>query len=521
MNRARSITEIKEQRDPWDVVVIGGGATGLGIALDATSRGYKTLLLEQEDFAKGTSSRSTKLIHGGIRYLQNGELPLVWEALRERGLLRQNAPHLVKDIPFFIPVYNLRSSLYYSLGLKLYDLMAGRLRLSPSRRVSKSEAQRLFPSINADKLKGGVIYYDAQFDDARMAISLALTATDYGATVINYMPVTSLNKKNGRIDGVKAIDKETNIEYNIAAKVVVNATGVFSDNILRLDDPEKASVIYPSKGTHIVLDGSFMPTNQAFLIPHTKDNRILFGVPWYNKLLIGTTDITIKQKSLEPKPSNTELEFILKSIEPYLAKKPTRKDILSKFAGLRPLMVNKKSKKQSSELSRSHKVIVSESGLISVLGGKWTTYRKMAEDAVDRAAITGNLPKRECITSQLLIHGYVKSFTNEQALNAYGSDFPHLKVIEKTNQAYEEWLSETLSIRKSQVVWAVKEEMARTVEDVLARRTRALFLDAVEALRIASDTAHIMADLMEKDQQWIQQQIDDFQQLSTSYIETP
>ena len=520
MNRESAIVKLKTRNDPWDVLVVGGGATGLGTALDASSRGYKTLLLEQSDFAKGTSSRSTKLAHGGVRYLQQGDVSLVFEALKERGLMFHNAPHLVKNQPFVIPIYEWWGGPFYTVGLKVYDFMAGKLGLGPSRHISKEECIEALPTVEKKGLKGGLIYHDGQFDDTRMAISLAQTCVDYGGELINYMKVTGLIKINKLVTGVIAEDIESGVNYNINARVVINATGVFADEIMQKDDPDAKKMISPSSGIHLVIDKSFLPSSHAIMVPHTTDDRVMFAVPWYNKVILGTTDSLVDKSSLEPMATDEDIEFILQNAGQYLTKQPERKDILSVFSGLRPLAAVEESEgKATKEISRSHKVLISISGLITIIGGKWTTYRKMAEDVIDKAIMVGELPDRECITHHLLIHGYnINNQDHSDQMTTYGLDKDRVLEIEGESDKYKGYLSEALKIRKTQVIWAVRKEMARTVEDVLARRTRALFLDAKESIRIAPETARLMAGELGVDDAWVDNQLTAYNSLAKRYI---
>ncbi len=517
-NRSDVIAEIRATAETWDVLVIGGGATGLGTALDAASRGFRTLLLEQHDFGKGTSSRSTKLVHGGVRYLRQGDVSLVFEALKERGLMLQNAPHLVRNQSFVIPAYDWWEGPFYTVGLKVYDMMAGKLGLGPSRLISREETVELIPTIEKNGLKGGIIYHDGQFDDARMLISLAQTCEDHEGMVANYIKVTELVKEKGLVSGVLAVDQDTGEEFRIPAKAVVNATGVFADHILRMDDPEAVNMIRPSQGIHLVLDSKFLQGRHAIMVPQTSDGRVMFAVPWYNKVVIGTTDTLVDDTSLEPKALEEEIDFVLKTAGQYLANDPNREDVLSVFAGLRPLAASGDDEKSTKEISRHHKVLVSVSGLISVIGGKWTTYRKMAEDAVDYAVMVGELPERKCHTHHLPVHGYEGATgLTVNPLSVYGQDRSRIEDIGHKTFGADRYLSKSLGIEKAQVIWAVREEMARTLEDVLARRTRALFLDAKESLRMAPEAVKIMASELGQDPQWIQNQLDQYDQLARSF----
>jgi glycerol-3-phosphate dehydrogenase len=517
MERKKIIKKLKKNN--WDIVIIGGGATGLGCAVDAASRGYKTLLLEQIDFSKGTSSRSTKLVHGGVRYLQQGDVSLVFEALKERGLMFKNAPHLVTNQSFVIPNYEWWGGPFYTIGLKVYDMMAGKLGLGPSKHLSRQEAIEALPTISEEGLTGGVIYQDGQFDDSRMAVSLAMTAVDYGATVLNYAKVTGLLKDGELINGVMVEDQETGEKLEIKSKVVVNATGVFADEIIHMDEPEKPQMITPSQGIHLILDKSFLPGDFAIMVPHTSDGRVMFAVPWHNHVVVGTTDTLIEEHSLEPVALESEIEFVLETAGQYLMKKPTREDILSVFAGLRPLAKPEGEGKATKEISRGHKVLISVSGLITIIGGKWTTYRKMAEDTIEKAIMLGGLPERECVTRHLPIHGFtldLDPYTDPMA--PYGLDKEKILALGEEEELWKGWLSEKLKIRKSQLAWAVRHEWARTVEDFLARRTRALFLDARESLRLANEVADLMAHELGKDESWKAEQVKAFKQVAKNYF---
>jgi glycerol-3-phosphate dehydrogenase len=518
-NRSEVIADIRIPAEPWDILVIGGGATGIGTALDSASRGFRTLLLEQHDFGKGTSSRSTKLVHGGVRYLRQGDVSLVFEALRERGLMLQNAPHLVRNQSFVIPAYDWWEGPFYTVGLKVYDMMAGKLGLGPSRHISREETIELLPTIEKKGLQGGIIYHDGQFDDARMLISLAQTCEDHNGVLTNYVRVTELQKEKGLVSGVLATDQESGEEFRISAKAVVNATGVFADDILKMDDPDAGNMIRPSQGIHLVLDSKFLQGQHAIMVPQTSDGRVMFAVPWYDKVVVGTTDTIVANISLEPKPLEEEIDFVLQTAGQYLVNDPGLEDVLSVFAGLRPLAAAGDDEKSTKEISRHHKVMVSVSGLISVIGGKWTTYRKMAEDAVDYAVMVGELPERKCITHHLPVHGYggVSGLTTDP-LSVYGHDRSRIEDIGHKKFSDDHHLSESLGIQKAQVIWAVRKEMARNLEDVLARRTRALFLDAKESLRIAPEAAAIMASELGQDPQWIQTQLDRYDQLLDGYM---
>ncbi|SKC44594.1 glycerol-3-phosphate dehydrogenase/oxidase [Ohtaekwangia koreensis] len=518
MNRPSMIEALQEQGSiPWDVLIIGGGATGLGAAVEAASRGLKTLLVEQHDFAKGTSSRSTKLIHGGVRYLQQGDIGLVLEALHERGLLRQNAPHLVRNQQFIIPNYEWWNGPFYTIGMKVYDMMSGSLGLGTSEHISKEETMEAIANLKEDGLRGGVIYYDGQFDDARLAINLAQTAVNQGGVVINYMKVTSLLKDaKDFVIGATAIDMESRVAHTIYAKSVINCTGVFADAILRMDDPQASKSIVPSQGVHIVLDREFLQGDAAIMIPKTSDGRVLFAVPWHDKVVVGTTDTLVENESLEPRALKEEIDFILNTASLYLTRKPVRSDVKSIFAGLRPLTASANGK-ATKEISRSHKILVSLSGLITVIGGKWTTYRKMGEDTIDRAIIVGSLPEHSSITKQLRIHGATDYINPIDPLYFYGSDKKYIEDLIRERPALAEKINPALNTIHAEVVWAAKAEMARTVEDVLARRTRGLFLDAAASIEMAPTVARLLADSLGYDEAWQREQIEEYTQLANGY----
>ncbi len=519
MKREAGIKEIENQSKTWDVVVIGGGASGLGAAVDAAARGYTTLLLEKYDFAKGTSSRSTKLVHGGVRYLAQGDVSLVLEALKERGLLKQNAPHLVKNQKFIIPNYTWWSKPFYTVGLKLYDVMAGKLGLGPSVNISKAETLKAIPNLQDDELEGGVIYHDGQFDDSRLAINLAQTLVENGGAAINYCGGTGFIKnEKSEISGVVCRDEETKIKYNVKAKVVVNATGVFTDDILSMDEPGKRKTVAPSQGVHIVLDSSFLQSDSAIMIPRTDDGRVLFAVPWHGKVVVGTTDHLVEEASIEPRALEEEVEFIMKTAARYLERAPTRKDVKSIFAGLRPLAAPEDDGEKTKEISRSHKILVSLSGLVTIIGGKWTTYRAMAEDVINKAALLGGLEDKKCVTEHMPIHGYVKNVKRENHLYVYGADIPELKQLIVQNPKLGEQIHPDLPYIKAEVIWAVRKEMARTIDDVLARRTRALFLDAKASIEMAAEVGELMAKEMGKKYSWTQAQIQSFTENANGYI---
>jgi len=508
-----------ESHDLWDIIVIGGGATGLGVALDATSRGYKTLLLEQVDYAKGTSSRSTKLVHGGVRYLAQGNIDLVREALYERGLMLKNASHLVQNQSFIIPNYRNWDNFFYGFGMKVYDLLSGKLSFGTSKFIRAKETLHRLSTLNKKNLKGGVVYHDGQFDDARLAVNLAQTCIENGATLLNHFKVQSLKKSSkGLVNGLLAIDQETQKIYDLMAKVVVNATGVFTDEILKMDQAQAPNTIRPSQGIHLVFDREFLPGNDAIMIPKTDDGRVLFLVPWHNKVVMGTTDTLIDSHSLEPKPLEEEINFILQTANRYLNKKVQRSDVRSIFAGLRPLAAPKDGSEKTKEISRSHKIIVSPSELVTITGGKWTTYRKMAQDTINKIIALKKLPHSPCQTVHLKIHGAQKQSNVQDHLYIYGSDKKFIEQLYKEDSSLKELLHSRLPYTKAEVVFAVRNEMARTIEDVLARRVRVLFLDASAAIDMAEEVAQIIGRELKKDTDWEAAQVASFKVLAQQYL---
>ncbi|WP_114937342.1 glycerol-3-phosphate dehydrogenase/oxidase [Mucilaginibacter endophyticus] len=520
--REANLEHLTNTEKIWDLIIIGGGATGLGAAVDAASRGFSTLLLEQADFAKGTSSRATKLVHGGVRYLAQGDIGLVREALRERGLLLNNAPHLVKNESFIIPNYSWWDGVFYTVGLSIYDILAGKLSFGRAKHISKKETIKRLPGIQEKGLHGGVVYHDGQFDDSRLAINLAQTAIEQGAKLLNYFKVSGLTKDaNGKITGVKATDTETGINHELKAKTVINATGVFVDGVLKMDTPEKKPMVRPSQGVHLVLDRSFLPAEDALMIPKTEDGRVLFAVPWHEKLLIGTTDTPIDSHSLEPVALDEEVEFILRTAGKYLSKAPTRADVLSVFAGLRPLAAPQDGSSKTKEISRSHKLIVSDSGLITITGGKWTTYRKMAEDIVNQAIKTGGLQNTPCKTESLAIHGSRPNPDRSNPMFVYGADIEKIQALFNENADWKNPVHPDSSYTKGEVIWSVRNEMARSVEDILARRTRVLFLNARLAIKMAPEVARLMAGELGKDTTWETAQVNAFNETAKNYILTP
>ena len=503
MNRSQQLEALATDTI-WDIIVIGGGATGLGSALDAATRGYKTLLIESHDFAKGTSSRSTKLVHGGVRYLEQGNIKLVREALRERGYLLKNAPHLTSVQTFIVPVFSWWEKMFYGIGLKFYDLLSGKLSLGDTQILSKKETIAHLPTINTEKLSGGILYFDGQFDDSHLAIELAATAINKGATIINYCKAIGFVKTNDKITGVACIDVVSEKKYTLKTKVVVNATGVFTNAIVQMDDHLQHDLVSPSQGIHLVVDAKFFPGMDALMIPKTDDGRVLFAVPWHNKVVLGTTDTPIEEILLEPKPLEEEIEFIIKHINRYCTTLITRTNINSVYVGLRPL-VKQKRKGSTALLSREHHLSVSPSGLITITGGKWTTYRKMAADAVDNAGFIGKLNKEKCTTAHTPIGDELEK---ENRMNE----------ILKNDISLKELVHPNYTFTKAGLVYAVKYEMAICIEDILARRMRLLFLDAKLAIAVAPMVASIIAPYLQKDKNWEALEVKSFTELAGQYI---
>ena len=494
------LRQAQERATAWDIIIIGGGATGVGVAIDAATRGYATLLLERYDFGKGTSSRSTKLIHGGVRYLEQGNVALVMEALHERGTLRTNAPHLVSELPFIVPSYAWWEGPFYGIGLKMYQLLSGKYGFGSSQIVSKEETLKRLPNVRSEGLKGGVVYYDGQFDDTRLLINMVTTAHEQGATLLNYANVVKLSKgADGLVDGVEWEDIETGQKFSAEAKVVVNATGPFTDSVRKLSEPDAPAMISPSQGAHLVFDASFLAGDTGIMVPHTSDGRVMFAIPWHNHTLVAE-----------------EIDFILQTSALYLAKKPTRADILSAFAGIRPLARDGEGK-NTATFSRDHTIHIDQSGLLSIAGGKWTTYRNMAQDCVDHAATLGDLPERECVTKTLNIHGCHPNAATFGELWFYGTDAIAIRELAMEVPAFAERLDPSLPTIDAEVVWAAREEMARTVEDFLARRTRALFLNAKAAVRMAPRVAKLLAKELGHDDAWCSEQVATFAALAKGF----
>ncbi len=518
MKRENNLDRLTAETEPWDFIVIGGGATGLGTAVDAAARGYRTLLVERRDFALGTSSRSTKLVHGGVRYLRQGNVSLVLESLRERGRLEANAPHLVHRLGFVIPAYSRTDRPFYGTGMKLYDRLAGPLSLGRSRFLSRRETIDRLPTVNQDRLRGGVLYFDAQFDDARLAINLARTAHDHGAAVINDCEAVGLERRADRLSVVQLRDRESGAELEVRGRCVINAAGVFADAVRRLDDRDAPPNLVFSQGSHLVLPKEFHPGDNALMVPKTADGRVLFGVPWHDRVIVGTTDVAVKEVTDEPAPRDEELEFLREHAGRYLQRTPRPGEILSAYSGLRPLVSPGSDGARTASISRDHTISVSASGLVTIMGGKWTTYRRMAADVVDRAETAAGFQHRACSTVHLPIHGAESDSQSREPLGVYGSDAAAIESLAVEDPGLAKPLHPDLPCIKAELVWAARHEMARTLEDVLARRTRSLVLNARAAIEAAPEAARLLAGELNRNAAWREEQQRAFEKLAGRYL---
>ena len=526
MNRA-FLTEQLARPITYDIAVIGGGATGLGVALDAAARGFSVVLVESHDFAKGTSSRATKLVHGGVRYLAQGNISLVREALHERSTLLANAPHLAQPLAFVMPSYKFWEAPFYGVGLKMYDALAGKAGLGETEFLNRDETLALLPNSKRNgpggQLKGGVKYWDGQFDDARLALALARTAAAKGALLLNYCAATGLIHDGGKVVGVHVKDTETGQTYAIKAKSVINATGVWVDQF-RMEDGQALgrdvkAMVAPSQGVHIVVDRSFLPAshnmNHAMLIPKTADGRVLFAVPWLGKTILGTTDTPRRDVVREPLAFREEVDFILTESARYLTQAPSRADIKSIWVGLRPLVKSANADGDSTKgLSREHTILVSKSGLVTVTGGKWTTYRAMAEDVLDKCFAAQLLPQRSGgITNNLKLVGALASthsISDVPGIHLYGSEAGVVTAMQGADNELGGGLTEAM------VRYAARVEYARSVEDVLARRSRLLFLDAALAKSLAAPVAALL-----QQETGVDPALDAFLKLCDQYLQVP
>ncbi len=521
MNREDVLARLAGER--FEILVVGGGATGLGVAVDAASRGYRTALVESRDFAAATSSRSTKLVHGGVRYLEQMDFALVSEALRERGILYRNAPHLVRDLPFVVPRYRWWEGPFYGIGLKLYDALAGSLNLAASRSIGREATIAAIPNVETRDLLGGIVYHDGQFDDARMAISLARTAADLGAAVANGVEAIGFERRDGRLAGVRVREAASGREFAIEAAAIVNATGIFADSLRAIDEPASPAVVEPAQGVHLVLDRAFQPSEVAIMVPHTDDGRVLFVIPWHGRVLVGTTDTPMPHADAEPRALPEEVEFILRNAARYLARDPGPQDVLSVFAGQRPLVHPRgRSGGATKSVSRSHEVFVSASGLVTIVGGKWTTYRKMAEDAMSHAIVVGGLPSRNGCTESLRLHGALDrddpALPSEDPRRTYGADAATIAALERSRPELAERLHPRLPYTGAEILLGVREEMARSLEDLLCRRTRSILLDARAAIEAAPRAAAIAAEALGWDERRVAAEIEAFTRLARGYL---
>ena len=513
-DRAEILRRLGTQAE-WDVLVIGGGATGLGAAVEAASRGHKTVLIERADFAKGTSSRSTKLVHGGVRYLEQMNITLVLDALQERGHMLANAPHLVHNLSFIVPIFDLFGLPYYGFGLKVYELLSGKLSFGASTMLSKEKTLAMLPGVTSNGLRGGVLYHDGQFDDSRYAISLMRTFESLGGVAINYVEATGLIESNGKITGIHARDIESSTLFDLRSRVTINATGAFTESILRMDN-DKETLLSVSQGSHFVLPKDFLPGDHAMMIPKTSDGRVLFAIPWHGSLVVGTTDEAVEKATVEPHAMEKERSFLMDHIEKYLGRRPGHEEVQSVWSGLRPLV--RKGSGATSKLSRDHTIVVSPTGLVTVTGGKWTTYRRMGEDTINRAAQVAGLPKEPSRTRALHLHGWTRDVAEAESDRVYGSDLPAIVKLSDMDPSLNTLLHPRLPYRMREVVWAARYEMARTVEDVLARRTRALFLDARAAIEAAPAVANVLARELGRSEGWKARDLEAFTAVARGYV---
>jgi glycerol-3-phosphate dehydrogenase len=520
ITREEILKELGRHAEPWDILVIGGGATGLGAAVEAAARGYRTCLVERSDFAKETSSRSTKLVHGGVRYLEQMNVTLVLDALRERGHMLRNAPHLVHDLSFIVPAYSYLSLPFYGFGLKVYEWLSGKLSFGKSEWLSRDATLKQLPGVAGMGLRGGILYHDGQFDDARYAITLVRTLQDLGGTAINYVEATGFIMSGGKVAGIKARDVEGGAEFELQAKVVINACGVHAEDTIAFNGRPRDPLLAVSQGSHFVLPRSFLPGNTALMIPKTSDGRVLFAIPWHGALVVGTTDVPVESKTAEPRALPEEKQFLREHIARYLGRVPRREDILSVWSGLRPLV--RKGRAKTSKLSRDHTILVAPSGLVTVTGGKWTTYRRMGQDTIDHAEQVASLPARPSPTLDLKLHGWTESLCGPNAPweSVYGSDLAAVQALSDRDKSLDGLLHRRLPFRRREVIWAARHEMARTVEDVLARRTRALFLDAHAAIEAAPTVANLLSQELDRSESWKTVDLAHFQEIAKGYLYT-
>jgi glycerol-3-phosphate dehydrogenase len=516
MNRAECFQLLGESaKSPFDVLVIGGGATGLGIAVDAVTRGFRTALVEAGDFAQATSSRATKLVHGGVRYLASGQMHLVREALHERAVMMRNAPHLVHAQPFLLPAYKLHELPFYGAGLLVYDLLSGKSTMGPTRILGREATLQTIPNLQGAKLHGSVLYHDGQFNDARLALEIARTAEDHGAVVLNYARCARLIQSEGKLMGAVVVDQETGTSYDVRAKVVFNATGIFVDELRKMNDPSTPQLLTLSRGSHIVVGPEVLGSGAGIMVPKTKDGRVIFAIPWQGKVVVGTTDVSAPSPEMDPRHTENEIDFLLETINPFLSVQIQKSDILSVFSGLRPLVTGKGS--TTSKISREHHMDVARSGLITIAGGKWTTYRRMAEDVLNFAADKGLLEKRACVTAMVPLHGQSSDLSiGDRYLREYGSDVGAIQELIRGDATLGERIDSELPYTFAQVVYAARFEQARTLEDVLSRRTRSLLLNSAAALRSAPRVADLLEKELGRASDWGANQVKEFAKLVRS-----
>jgi len=518
MDRKLALKGLAEATQPWQVLVVGGGATGVSLALDAATRGLRTALVERGDFGQGTSSRSTKLVHGGVRYLAQGNVSLVREALRERARLLKNAPHLVHARSFILPCRSFGQQLFYAIGLKLYDLLAGS---SPdfhrSRWLSKQACLERAPTLDPSSLRGGILYSDGQFDDSRLVINILQTAVRNGALAVNYAEVQRLtHDAAGRLRGAMLLDRESGKSIELQAECVINATGPWCDGLRQQDQPDQPPLVAASQGSHLVLPRRFLPGDAAVIVPKTSDGRVIFMIPWDEHVLVGTTDLAIKNLEGEPKAMSEEIDFLLETAGRYLAQPPTREDIQTVFTGIRPLVASG-GKGRTSQLSRDHTILFSPTGLVTITGGKWTTARAMAEDCINQVVARHGWTAKACSTANLRLHGASPPGQPLTVTGRYGSDQSRIDALVAHEPSWGEPLVEGFQFRGAEVVWSVRHEMARTVEDILCRRMGLLFRQAQAAVMAAPKVASLMAEQLGREPAWQAQQVADFRRLAAAY----
>ncbi len=512
MKRETLLKKAGSDNDIWDIIIIGGGATGLGILHEASARGYRSILFEQHDFASATSSSSTKLIHGGIRYLKDFSIPKLLESAKEQEILKTIAPHLVDTIPFIIPCRSKFEHLYFRSGLLFFDLLTKFSSRSPSRPPSKSlpnrEITSLIPNLNIENLHGGIKYYDCQFDDARYALSLAISAEQKGGVPLNYCKVISFIKTDGKISGTRILDTLSATEFEVRGKVIINACGPFVDQIRKLDAPDANNLILPMQGSHLLLPIEFLGSSTAFIIPDTSRGTVLYGIPWQAAMLIGTTETKLSEAKYPCRPSESEIDYLLEETSKYLLKKPSRSDILGTFSGIRPLIKPPENKK--GVVPREHAIYTSDSGLLTITGGKWTTYRVMAEDVLKKAIHLGKLPHLKTPNTPTPLAHYSTAQAKDPFLKAYGTEAEKILQLEKENPELAKKIHPELPVRYSMIQHALTHEMALTLEDILSRRTRAVLLNRKATIEASKDVAEFLAKNLGKDNTWVNKEIERF-----------